>query len=274
MNKKVTFFISLIVSLACITIIMSYVSTERFRIKGEYEPVLSIRATQDIPKLTILQDNMFEAVEIPKKYSQPGALKEKLDIRGKISDAPIKKGEIVTWSKIVKPNKKTGPSQHIEPGKRAVTLAVTDVTGIAGLIRPFDHVDVIVFTEHGGNDFQDKRAHVLGQDILVLATGENLGTGVPSSTEKDDVTDAIKFVDPAERRYLNITLSVTPKQAMGLSLAQQFGTISFLLRPAFNTKNFELEGMMIKDVLGLKAPPVKQISRPAWMTLRNSSINF
>ena len=274
MNKKVSFFISLVVSLVCITIIMSYVSTEKFRLDKENEPVLSLRASQDIPRLSILQDTMFDVIEVPKKYSQPGALKEKLDVRGKIADAPIKKGEIITWSKIVTPNKKTGLSQHIEPGKRAVTLAVSDVTGVAGLIRPLDHVDVIVFTEHGGSEFQDKRAHVLGQDILVLATGENLGSGVPSSTEKDDVTDAIKFVDPDSRRYLNITLSVTPKEAMGLALAQQFGTLSFLLRSAHNTKNFELEAMNIKDVLGIEAPPVKQISRPAWMTLRNSSINF
>jgi len=274
MNKKVSFFISLVVSLVCIFIIMSYVSTEQFRIKGEYEPVLSLRAEQDIPRLTILQDNMVTQIEVPKKYAQPGALTEKLNIRGKIADAPIKKGEIITTSKIVSPNRKTGLSFHIEPGKRAVTLAVSDVTGVAGLIRPFDHVDVIVFTEHGGSDFQDKRAHVLGQDILVLATGVNLGSGVPSSTEKDDLTDAIKFVDPDGKKYLNITLSVTPKQAMGLALAQQFGTLSFLLRPAYSSKNFKLAGMNIGDVLGIKAPQVKQISRPAWMTLRNSSINF
>lgn len=273
MSKKVSFFISLAVSLVCVFIIMSYVDSERLRISGEYELVPVLRATQDIPKLTILEDNMAEMVNVPKKYAQPGALTEKLSIRGKIADSPIRRGEIITESKIVIPNRKTGLSFQIEEGKRAISIAVNDTQGVSRLIRPFDHVDIMLVTRHGDSETQDKRINVLYQDVLVLATGENLGTGVPSSTERDEISDAVKFVDPEEKKYGSVTLSVTPKQAMGLVLAQEFGQINLALRPAYSSKNFKLESMNIEDVTGFKTP-VKQVSRPAWMTLRNSSINF
>ena len=273
MSKKVSFFVSLAVSFICVVIIMSYVSSERLRIAGEYELVPVVRATKDIPKLSILEDNMVEVVNVPKKYEQPGALREKLEIRGKIADAPIRKGEMVMATKIVSPGRKTGLSLQIEEKKRAVTIAVNDVTGVGRLIRPFDRVDILLVTRHGDSEVQDKRINILYQDVLVLATGENLGSGVPSSTEKDELTDAIKFVDPDTRKYLNITLSVTPKQAMGLVLAQEFGQLHFSLRPAYRSHNFKLHAMNIEDVTNYKKPVV-QVARPAWMTLRNSSINF
>ena len=273
MSKKVSFFVSIAVSLVCIFILMSYVQSERMRISGEYELVPVLRATQDIPKLSILEDHMAETVNVPKKYAQPGSLREKLEIRGKIADSPIRKGEMITETKIVLPGRKTGLSFQIEEKKRGITIAVNDVTGVARLIRPFDHVDVLLVTKHGNSETQDKRINVLYQDVLVLATGENMGTGVPSSTEKDEVTDAIKFVDPDNKKYLNVTLSVTPRQAMGLVLAQEFGLIHLALRPAYSSKNFKIDSMNIEDVTGFKAP-VAQVARPAWMTLRNSSINF
>ena len=273
MNKKVSFFISLVVSAAAVFIIVSYVQSARSRLEAEYELVPVLKATQDIPKLTILEDHMVDLATIPKKYAQPEALTEVLQIRGKIAEAPILKGEVITNTKIVMPNRKTGLSFQIERGKRAVSLAVTDITGVGNLIKPFDHIDIMVFTEHGDRQFQDKRVHMLAQDVLVLATGENLGSGVPSSTEKDEITDAVKYVDPDRKKYLNITVSVTPKKAMGLTLAQTFGTLYFVLRPAYSSKNAKLEGLDINDVLGTKTP-VKQVSRPSWMTLRNSSINF
>lgn len=273
MNKKVSFLVSLIISVACVIIIMRYVSQERLRVAAEYEMVPALRATQDIPKLSVLEDHMVEVVSVPKKYLQPSSLKEKLDIRGKITDAPILKGEMITKTKVVLPSRKTGLSFQLEEGKRAITIAVSDVNGVGGLIRPFDHVDIMLITSHGDAERQDKRINVLYQDVLVLATGDNLGAGVPSATEKDEITDAIKFVDPEGRRYANITLSVTPKQAMGLVLAQDFGTLNFSLRPAYRSKNANVPSMNIEDVTGYKKPVVQQ-PRPAWMTLRNSSINF
>ena len=273
MSKKVSFLISILVSVICIFIIMTYVNDVDMRIKGEYELVPVLRAVQDIPKLSILQDNMVESHMVPKKYAEPGAIQSKLDIRGKIADLPIKQFETISTGKIVIPNRKTGLSFQLESGRRAITIAVNDVTGVAGLIRPFDRVDILLITRHGNSDVQDKRINLLYQDVLILATGENLGTGVPSSTEKDEITDAIKFVDPDNKRYMNVTLSVTPKQAMGLVLLQESAQLHFALRPAYSSKNVNVDPLNIEDVTGYKTP-VKQVARPAWMTLRNSSINF
>lgn len=277
MNKKLSFLISLVVAIGCVFIIMSYVSSVKSKMEGEYQKVPTLVASKDIPKLAVLQENMVELIEVPKKYVQPGALKDVLDIRGKIAESPIKAGEAVTSTKIVMPNKKTGLSFQIEEGKRAITIAVNDVQAVAHLIKPFDHVDVMVIVniQPPGvqENIQDKRIFMLYQDILVLATDQYMGTGVPSSTEKDELTDAIKYVDESEKRYKNLTLSVNPKEAMGLFLAQNFGELWVSLRPAYSSKNVALEPMNIEDVTGFKTP-IKTTPRPAWMTLRNSAVNF
>lgn len=274
MNKKLSFIISLVVGALATFIVVSYVKSVTSQMEAELEPVKVLVARTDIPKLAIIEETMVELAEVPKKYVQPAALKSMEEIRGKIAEAPILQGEVITNTKIVIPNRKTGLAQQIEAGRRAITIAISDVTGVAGLVKPFDHVDVLVITNHGDDEKQDKIISTLYQDLLILATGKNLGAGVPSATEKDETTDALKFVDMEDQKYLNVTLSVSPQQAMGLVLAQSFGELYLSLRPAYNSKNVDLMPMNIENVINMKKSVTSIATRPSWMTLRSNSVNF
>ncbi|WP_432357101.1 Flp pilus assembly protein CpaB [Sporosarcina sp. UB5] len=101
----------------------------------------------------------------------------------------------------------------IPEGKRAMTIAVTDVQGVAGFIEPGSHVDVvailIVPEEHKEN--QHDAATLLLQDVKVLAIGH-------SADDQETM-----------RRYQMVTLEVTPIEGLTLSFATQYD-LHLLLR--------------------------------------------
>src|SRR6202007_367193 len=61
--------------------------------------------------------------------------------------APLGRGEPVLNSKITGPGRRALLSSLLDAGKRAVTLRVDDVRGVAGFILPGDFVDVVLIAE-------------------------------------------------------------------------------------------------------------------------------
>ena len=59
----------------------------------------------------------------------------------------LDRNEPVLRSKITAPGQRASLSTLLEPGKRAVTVRVDDVRGVAGFILPRDFVDVVLISE-------------------------------------------------------------------------------------------------------------------------------
>lgn len=102
-------------------------------------------------------------------------------------------------------------SASLTSGMEAVAVSVDDETGIAGQIKPLDHVRVLsVETASGGAS----EALELCANARVLSTGGD-GTGEGVS-------------------YAAVTLEVTPDQANELRTAQSSGRVSLQLIAAFD----------------------------------------
>ena len=63
--------------------------------------------------------------------------------------ASIARKEPILSSKITGPGQRATLSTMLEPGKRAVTVRVDDVRGVAGFIQPGDRVDVVLIRTQG-----------------------------------------------------------------------------------------------------------------------------
>ena len=101
----------------------------------------------------------------------------------------------------------------IEPGYRAVSVSITDVSGVAGLIQPGSHVDVL-FTRPG--TMAEAITSTILQNVRVLAVGKSVQVNQP--------------VDPKATKVPVATLVVTPEQAQKLELAKNQGRIGLTLR--------------------------------------------
>jgi len=95
----------------------------------------------------------------------------------------------------------------LDKDKRAITIRVDDVRGVAGFILPGDRVDVVL----NRADYSD----LLLQDVKVIAVDQ-------IASERKDQPTVAKAV----------TLEVTPQQAQKISLASDVGHLSLILRKA------------------------------------------
>ncbi len=118
--------------------------------------------------------------------------------------------EAILPTKLTSPGTSVGITSLLAPGKRAVTLAVNQISGVAGFLRPGDHVDVFWSGRH--ND---------AQDITRLIETQMRIIAVNQSANMDRVAEV------AEMR--TVTVEATPSQAAALAQAQGSGTLTLAL---------------------------------------------
>jgi|GEM_PF-6893876 len=109
---------------------------------------------------------------IPKGYvfSDPNMLV------GRVARQDLFPGEPIFKQKVSGSDTHGGLTALIPPGMRAVTVAVTEIKGVAGFVKPGDRVDVLTTFEldkTGGGQAARKTKTVL-QDVLVLASAQTM----------------------------------------------------------------------------------------------------
>jgi pilus assembly protein CpaB len=141
------------------------------------------------------------------------------DVTGAVARKGIKAGEPILAGEVVKPKDRGFLAAVLDPGKRAVAVPITNVTGIAGFVFPGDRVDLIL--THAINDTKDesgvgqrRASTTITRDVRVLALDQD------TNDQNDNKPKVAKV----------ITLEVDPKQAEILTLALQMGTLSLSLR--------------------------------------------
>jgi pilus assembly protein CpaB len=138
---------------------------------------------------------------------------EKLMAGGaRIALAPLQENEPILQAKITGPGQRATLSAIIDEGKRAVTVRVNDVNGVAGFVLPGDRVDVLMTrTARQG----DGSTTVILQGVRVLAVDQ-------MADERADKPDVAKAV----------TIEVDTTAAQKIALAASLGSLSLVLRRA------------------------------------------
>lgn len=213
-------------------------------------------AAQDIPARTLLTADMVKVSEVPQDARHVSALVDSGLAVGKVTKGAVTKDEQVLTSKLFAERNETGLAFLVPPGRRAVSVAVSEVVGSGGLIVPADHVDVVVVykdnlvnkdgTPAANNNEKVWFSSLVLQDIEVLAVAQTvvgddmsaanakspLDVGAFASSSASSKSDAVRRIDPAPQpNAKTATLSVTPEQAVKLALAESLGTLRLALRP-------------------------------------------
>lgn len=212
------------------------------------ESVSVILAKADIPPKTEITADMVQEIKMPPEYLQPGAVQDIKTVVGVVTRERILAGEQITERRLVFEGKAVGFTGIIPRDKRAVTIAVTEVTGVAGFIKAGDHVDIIVTFDAGA--VGDNVSQVILQNIQVLAANHEAENGVVTASAKDAPKDAIKTT--------TVTVAVTPDEAAKMTLADEKGKIRLALRPYLPTDGLVLTASVTpKDMVGIHASPVQ-----------------
>lgn len=113
---------------------------------------------------------------------------------------------------------------RLQPGSRAVTVPVDDVTSQAGLVRPNDHVDLMLAEERSEQGARCVEVTPLIEAVQVLATGQAQGEGRNGADEQR------RGDDYRYSQYSTLTLDVTPVQAQQIAAALRIGDLIPVLR--------------------------------------------
>jgi pilus assembly protein CpaB len=139
--------------------------------------------------------------------------KEVLGDGRRMALAAVARNEPILRSKITAPGQRATLSSILDPGKRAVTVRVDDVRGVAGFIQPGDRVDVVLIRTEAESRSKEGYSDVILQSAKVLAIDQITG----ERTEQPTIAKAV-------------TLEVSPEEAQKILLATNIGRLSLILR--------------------------------------------
>lgn len=176
-------------------------------------------AACNVPAKTLLTREMLVLKKVPVEGIHAQALRKTEEAVGSITLTSLVESEQLLKSKLTsKDNAKNGLAYIIPPDKRAMSIPIDEVSGVANLLEPGDNVDVAAVL--GLVDSTGKETTyslIVLQDIQILAIGKKLD-------EKNNSKES------GQQEQKTVTLAVTVEEAQSLFMANQKGTLRLLLR--------------------------------------------
>jgi pilus assembly protein CpaB len=199
-------------------------------------------AAADVSLGQRLTPEMMKSLDWPVDNLPRGALHDASKLVGRVLKTSVLRDEPLSEMKLAPAGTMGGLSALITEGKRAITVRVNDVVGVAGFALPGNFVDILVNTQSSGHGNDNAISQIVLERILVLAVAQEVGR------------------DETKPRVVNaVTLEVTPSQAENLDLARSVGTLSLVLRNQVDPRPGVTDGATKSSLLGA----VVQIAEPA-----------
>lgn len=213
-------------------------------------------AAIDIELGSKINPQMITTADWPTGSVPDGAFSDIKELQDRVVKVGVQRGEAILERKLAPAGTTGGLSAVIAEGKRAMTVRVNDVVGVAGFALPGNYVDVMVNTqqERGAGHANQISMTVL-EHVLVLA--------VAQEANRDDTKPKVVSA---------VTLELTPEDAAKLDLARSVGSLSLVLRNQLDKEMAGRNGITRAELLGLKevstlpapkAAPVRTAARIA-----------
>lgn len=233
---------------------------------------------------TEITADLVQEVEWPSSSLPEGSLTSMDQLTGagkRIVLSEITTNEPILLAKLSGKDGRASLSNLLEPGQRAVTIRVDDITGVAGFVTPGDRVDVILTRQKSGvttptpaetatgavpQPTSELASEVILQNVKVLTSDQSADQSATAAT----VAKAV-------------TVQVSSQDAQKVALAQQLGTLYLLLRSAGDEANSDKASISASDLDGKKTaststPSIIPVSAgaetPSILSLENDGPKF
>jgi pilus assembly protein CpaB len=190
----------------------------------------------------------LRVVEWPANSVPASAFHTTEEVVGRGVVAPIVEHEPILPDKLASKDAGAGLPPAIPEGKRALSVSVNEVIGVAGYVLPGTRVDVLATVNPSQNQ-TDVMSKVILTNVPVLAAGTKI--------ERDGT-------DNKPIAVTVVTLLVDPAEAERLTLASTEGKIQLALRNPLDTTAPPTPGIRPAALLGAtRAPAPAPAARPA-----------
>lgn len=204
-------------------------------------------AAVDIEAGRKLNAQMLSTVDWPSGSLPAGAVQDLGSLQDRVVRLGLLRGEAILEGKLAPAGTMGGLSAVITEGKRAMTVRVNDVVGVAGFALPGTYVDVLVNARKdlAGSGEATHISKTVLEHVLVLAVAQEAG--------RDDTKP--KVVNA-------VTLELSLQDAEKLDLARNIGSLSLVLRNQVDNRTVSTAGVT-KQQLFVEAPLVKVAAQVA-----------
>ena len=203
-------------------------------------------AAVDIELGSRVNPQMLSTVDWPSGSTPNGSFSDIKALDDRVVKVGVLRGEAIMEGKLAPVGTQGGLSAVIATGKRAMTVRVNDVVGVAGFALPGNYVDVMVNAQQDkgrGEDALQISKTVL-EKVLVLA--------VAQEANRDDTKPKVVSA---------VTLELSLEDSEKLDLARSVGTLSLVLRNQMDKTTVATGGITKGQLFGEKA--IVQVSTAA-----------
>ncbi|MDO8589093.1 MAG: Flp pilus assembly protein CpaB [Armatimonadota bacterium] len=198
-------------------------------------------ATQPIAPSTVIEAYMVRKTNAEMASTPQGAAANEQDVIGKVAVAGVMKDQPIMAALVQPKSVSLGLAYAVPAGQRAVTVALDPIIGVAGFLKPGNHVDVLAtFNINDGSVTK-----TVLQDQVLLATGSQVSAVVDPSGKAGEA-----------KEMPNATLAVDPVDAERLILAESKGKLRLALRAQGDIVRVPTPGVNSRALIGYVPPDV------------------
>ncbi len=235
--------LALVIGLAAAVYASNWVSR-----RGNIASDKVVVAAVDIELGSKINPQMLSTADWPSGSIPPGAFQDIKALQDRVVKVSVLRGDAILEGKLAPAGTQGGLSAVIAEGKRAMTVRVNDVVGVAGFALPGNYVDVMV------NAQQDKGKGEEGKQISKTVLEHVLVLAVAQESGRDDTKPKVVSA---------VTLELTLEDSEKLDLARSVGTLSLVLRNQVDKKTVATAGITKSELFGDKEalpPPVVKVA--------------
>ena len=225
--------VAVVLGLAAVFLTNTFLDAKRGGIAPEGTTKVAVAAVP-LDYGTELTPELFRFIDYPTDALPAGTFQNGADLVGpqnrRIVLAPIAANEPILAGKVTGSGEGASIAALLPDGKRAVSVRINDVSGVAGFIQPNDSVDVLITRQLTRGEKSEQVTDVVLQNTRIIAMGQR--------SRNEDGKPAIATT---------ATLEVTPLDAQKLALGQQVGELSLVLR-----KPGEKDGQELVETVSLE----------------------
>lgn len=269
--------------LAVVSAVLTMIIFKKLSTGGGQEKTVEIPtkplvvASQQLFAGEVISSGSVKVIDWPEKhYPKSDVYEDPSQIIGRVIKKELFPEEPIYKLNLAGSSSMGGLPVVIPPGYRAITISISESKGVAGFIKPGNHVDVVGTFEFENKSSKDEESFHVTQTVLqnvqVLAIAQEMFEKkniIEESLEdnpkesQDNKSPDKKAAKKEEKGSSNpaaakgklvssVTLAVSPEQAEKLTFADDRGDLRLTLRPENDNEELSLLGVLSEDVVPLQ----------------------
>jgi pilus assembly protein CpaB len=202
-------------------------------------------AARPLSKGTLAREQDFVLRSSAPDQVPPGAIVDTPDAKASLPGSLVRNfldvGTPITMQDILRPSDRGFLASVLAPDTRAISIKVDEESGVSGLIRPGDFVDVVLTQVFDKDEAKRATSETVLGNIRVIAIDQEIAQGARQENAQANAQGK-KAAAPAPARSAGkfsqtVSLELAPEQVKRITVARQLGTLSLVIRASVDQWN-------------------------------------